>query len=70
MIQMFILALIASLALAVYYFYIKPKLAVDRFVEQAKKAGYNVKTLPFNPFNLIVMKFIKQDEESLKVFKE
>ena len=70
MIQMIFLASIAFLAVALYYFYFKPKIEIEQFVEQAKKAGYNVKAIPFNPFNVIVMKFIKQDEESLKVFKE
>ena len=70
MIQMIFLASLAFLAVALYYFYFKPKHQIEKFVKQAKIAGYNVKAIPFNPFNVIVIKFIKQDQESLKVFKE
>lgn len=70
MIAFIVIVLAIILPLSLYYFYFKPKHAIDQFVDQAKKVGYRVKTIPYNPFNLTPLKFMKQDEQSLRVFKE
>jgi hypothetical protein len=66
----YLLIFILLLSFLIYYFYLKPKHQIQQFATQAINAGYKVKLFPYNPFKFFVLDYMKQDNRSLKVYKE